>query len=242
MSEAAKKEVVWITGGGSGIGLAIAIRLAQDGHAVAISGRDERKLSQAAMEIERKTHANVFAVSADVTKATDVHRCVKAIQDHFERDISILVSNAGISPFNTFSETSTEEFDEVIAINLKGGFLTARAVLPGMYAAGRGAIVEILSVASEKAFKGGAAYIASKFGMRGFTDALREEARKHNVRVIAVLPGATETALWDEDERIKYHSRMMQPEDVAMIVGGALNLPERALAEEIRLRPIGGDL
>jgi NADP-dependent 3-hydroxy acid dehydrogenase YdfG len=99
-----------------------------------------------------------------------------------------------------------------------------------------------LSIASEKAFKGGAAYIASKFAMRGFTDSLREEARKHNVRVIAVLPGATETLLWDEDERAKYHARMMQPEDIASVVCAALKMPERALVEEIRMRPIGGDL
>jgi 3-oxoacyl-[acyl-carrier protein] reductase len=235
-------EVVWITGGGSGIGLAIAKRLAAEGHRIAITGRTISKLEQASDEIKILAGSEVFTVVGDVSVANDVERCVSEIVEHFGESISLLVSSAGISPFTLFSETSVEEFDEVIAVNLKGGFLVAKAVLPGMYAAGRGTIVEILSIASEKAFKGGASYIASKFAMRGFTDSLREEARKHNVRVIAILPGATETELWDESERVEHHERMMQPEDVANVICDALKLSSRALIEEIRMRPIGGDL
>ncbi|HET6511411.1 MAG TPA: SDR family NAD(P)-dependent oxidoreductase, partial [Candidatus Kapabacteria bacterium] len=103
-------------------------------------------------------------------------------------------------------------------------------------------IVQLLSIASIKAFAGGAAYIASKFGALGLTNSLREEAREYNVKVIAVLPGATETPLWDAQEREKHHERMMQPEDIASTVIHLLQQPDRMLAEEIVLRPIGGDL
>ncbi len=242
MNSSRVNEIVWITGGGSGIGLAIATKLIAEGHGVAISGRNEAKLNVAADTLRQFPGANVLTIKGDVSNSQDVDRAVQKIREHFGRDTTVLVNCAGISPFTLFSETSVAEFDEVIATNLKGGFLTAKAVLPAMYKANRGTIAELLSIASEKAFKGGASYIASKFAMRGFTDALREEARKHNVRVIAVLPGATETSLWDEAERVKFHERMMQPEDIAAMVCDALRLPARALVEEIRMRPIGGDL
>jgi 3-oxoacyl-[acyl-carrier protein] reductase len=156
--------------------------------------------------------------------------------------VDILVNNAGISPFTKFSETSIEEFDEVIDINLTGYFLAVREVLPSMYERKQGAVVQMLSIASTKAFAGGAAYIASKFGALGLTNSLREEARKHNVKVIAILPGATETPLWGVEEREKFHERMMQPEDIALTVVQLLDQPDRMLTEEIVLRPIGGDL
>ena len=109
-------------------------------------------------------------------------------------------------------------------------FLTSREVIADMYARKSGAIVQILSVASIKGYKNGAAYVASKFASLGFTNALREEAREHGVRVIAVFPGATETELWNEHQREKYHERMMQPEDIAQEILTALKAPSRAFS------------
>ena len=121
-------------------------------------------------------------------------------------------------------------------------FLTSREVLPAMYERKSGAIVQLISIAGIKAFKNGAAYVASKFASHGFTNSLREEARKHGVRVIAVFPGATETELWHAEQRAQYHDRMMQPEDVASAIVHALHQPGRTLIEEIVLRPIQGDI
>jgi len=235
-------EIIWITGGSSGIGFALGMRLAALGHAVAISGRDESKLANAARLIHERTKESLFWIKCDVTSEREIAHAHQLIVEHFAGDISMLIISAGVSPFPSFSETSVEEFDTVIRTNLIGAFLVAKAVLPAMYHANRGAVVSMLSIASEKAFKGGAAYVASKFALRGFTDSLREEARKHNVRVIGVLPGATGTELWDEASRKEFHDRMMQPEDIAEIILAALKTPERALVEEIRIRPIGGDL
>jgi NADP-dependent 3-hydroxy acid dehydrogenase YdfG len=228
-------QVAWVTGGTSGIGLEITRVLIQRGIRVAVTGRDQSKLDRTAREL------GVLTLQCDMSNEQDVREAHAAIVSQLG-PVDILINNAGISPFSKFSETSVEEFDQVIDINLTGYFFAAREVIPSMYERKQGAIVQLLSIASIKAFAGGAAYIASKFGALGLTNSLREEARKHNVKVIAVLPGATETPLWDLEEREKFHERMMQPEDIAITVVQLLDQPDRMLTEEIVLRPIGGDL
>lgn len=230
-----KGQIAWVTGGTSGIGLEIAREFTSRGIRVAVTGRDQSKLDRTAAKL------GILALQCDMSSEHDVKSAYSRIVSELG-PIDILVNNAGISPFTKFSETSIEEFDEVIDINLTGYFLAAREVLPSMYEREQGAIVQLLSIASIKAFAGGAAYIASKFGALGLTNSLREEARKHNVKVIAILPGATETPLWGADEREKFHERMMQPQDIALTVVQLLEQPDRMLTEEIVLRPIGGDL
>lgn len=235
------RPIAWILGGSRGIGFACAEALARDGFRVVISGRDVGRLREACGKLQ-DFGVEVYGEPCDITSEESVHAAYIAIAMTFGAAPHVLINSAGISPWSVFSETTTEEFDEVIATNTRGVFLTSREVLPAMYERGDGAIVQILSVASIKAYKNGAAYVASKFATLGFTNALREEAREHGVRVIAVLPGATETELWDEAERTQFHERMMQPEDIALSVLHALKQPRRALVEEILLRPIGGDL
>jgi short-subunit dehydrogenase len=111
-----------------------------------------------------------------------------------------------------------------------------------MIVKGKGTIVQMLSIASTKAFAGGTAYGASKFAALGMTNALREDVRDKNIKVIAVMPGATETPTWDDEELDEFRHRMMQPQDIAKAIVEILSHHERALVEEIVLRPIGGDL
>jgi 3-oxoacyl-[acyl-carrier protein] reductase len=235
------KPLAWIVGGSRGIGFACAELLAAEGYAIALSGRDERALNEAASRLS-VNGAEVFSVVCDISIEEQVKAGYKTIVNHFGRAPDVLINSAGISPWSTFTETSTKEFDEVLAINTRGMFLTSRDVLADMYERKSGAIVQMLSVAALKGYKNGAAYVASKFASLGFTNALREEARQHGVRVIAVFPGATETELWSEHQREKYHERMMQPEDIAQEIIAALKTPSRALVEEIIIRPIHGDL
>jgi short-subunit dehydrogenase len=235
------KPLVWIVGGSGGIGFACAESLGAEGYAIALSSKTKSALDTAA----EKLHGSGFDAAlfvCDITNEENVTSAYREIKRTFGHAPDVLINSAGISPWSTFTETSIEEFDEVLAINTKGMFLTSREVLADMYARRSGAIVQMLSVASIKGYKNGAAYVASKFASLGFTNALREEARQHGVRVIAVFPGATETELWSERQREKYHERMMQPEDIAQQIVVALNAPERALVEEIIMRPITGDL
>ena len=234
-----EQRIAWILGGSRGIGFACAEALAKEGYRLALSSRNEAQLAEA---IAKLPGEDAKAIVCDITIEESVKSAHARIVSEFGTAPHLLINSAGISPWSTFSETSTEEFDSVIATNTRGIFLTSREVLSAMYERTEGAIVQVLSVASIKAYRNGAAYVASKFAALGFTNALREEARAHGVRVIAVLPGATETELWDHASRTEFHDRMMQPEDIAMAIVHALKQPSRALIEEILIRPIGGDL
>ncbi len=182
-----------------------------------------------------------MALCCDVTSESSVEEAMAIIVA--ERGaVDVLINCAGVFPGETFTETSLATFDQTIETNLIGTFLAARAVLPAMYERKSGVIIDMLSVASEKAFVNGAAYVASKHAALGFTRALREEARKFGVKVIAFLPGATETPAWSEEMREEHRDRMMQPSDIALLVRQVLEQPERMITEEITIRPIGGDL
>jgi 3-oxoacyl-[acyl-carrier protein] reductase len=235
------REIAWITGGTSGIGLACATELAKSGRRIAISGRDTKKLERALTQVE-EFDPDAIAMRCDVTKEEDVTATVKEIENVFGSAPDILINNAGISPYGNIEDMSIETFDLVIDTNLIGNFLCAKAVIPAMIVKGKGTIVQMLSIASTKAFAGGTAYGASKFAALGMTNALREDVRDKNIKVIAVMPGATETPTWDDEELDEFRHRMMQPQDIAKAIVEILSHHERALVEEIVLRPIGGDL
>jgi NADP-dependent 3-hydroxy acid dehydrogenase YdfG len=232
------KPIAWITGASQGIGYACAEALGAQGYSLALSARNTDSLEAARTKLG--SDAKIFP--CDVALESDVKSAYQSIAREFAEAPHVLINCAGISPWDTFRETSVETFDAVIATNVRGMFLTSREVLPAMYERKSGTIVQLISIAGIKAFKNGAAYVASKFAARGFTESLREEARKHGVRVIAVFPGATETPLWHEEQRQQYHDRMMQPEDIANAIVHALSQPDRTLIEEIVLRPIQGDI
>jgi NAD(P)-dependent dehydrogenase (short-subunit alcohol dehydrogenase family) len=234
-------QIAWITGASKGIGLACAKALASQGMHVVMSSRHRQELIDAVTKI-RQDGYDARAVQCDVSNEEDVDWAIKSIIKAYGQGPDILINNAGISPYYDIEEMTTEIFDSVIATNLTGNFLCAKAVLPEMIRKGSGTIIQMLSIASVKAFAGGTAYGASKFGALGFTNALREEVRDKGIKVVAVMPGAVETSAWDEQERDAYHSRMMQPEDIAQAVSDILRQPQRTMIEEIVIRPIGGDL
>jgi NAD(P)-dependent dehydrogenase (short-subunit alcohol dehydrogenase family) len=238
-----EKQIVWITGASSGIGLACAKALALSGppRRVVMSSRNRPELIKVAGEI-RATGGDARAVQCDVSSEEDVDWAIRSMIKVYGEGPDILINNAGTSPYHDIEDMTPEIFDRIIATNLTGNFLCAKAVLPEMIRKGRGTIIQMLSIASIKAFAGGTAYGASKFGALGFTNALREEVRDKGIKVIAVMPGAVETSAWDEEERAEFHDQMMQPEDIEQAIVDILNQPQRTLVEEIILRPIGGDL
>lgn len=236
-----EQDLVWITGASSGIGKAIAYRLAAEGKIVVLSARRLDVLQEIITGI-RQAGGHAAALQCDVSKENDVDWAIKSIKKNFGEGPDILINNAGISPYQNIEDTTTAIFDEVIETNLVGNFLCAKAVLPEMLRKERGVIIQMLSIASTKAFAGGVAYGASKFGALGFTNALREEVRQKGIKVVAVMPGAVETEAWSFEERQNNRHRMMQPEDIAASISNILKDPHRMLSEEIVLRPIGGDL
>jgi short-subunit dehydrogenase len=137
-----------------------------------------------------------------------------------------------------------EDFDNILAVNLRGPFLTMKAVINGMIERKSGIIININSVAAKKTFTNSTAYSASKAGLLAMTSSLREEVRQYGIKIIDILPGATDTDIWSDKAREKYSHRMMQAGDVADSIMSILKLAlnERIMPEEITLRPTLGDL
>ncbi len=228
-----------ITGANRGIGLAIARALGRERCHLIITGRDERALSLARQELE-KFNVPVLAQSCDV-RSPDSVDYLFALVRQLRQPLDILINNAGIGhPSRTVDQMPYPTWMNVIDTNLTGLFLVTQAALAVMK---RGStIVNNLSIAAERVFRGSAAYNASKHGALGFTDTLREELRPKGIRVIALLPGATDTAIWDALWPKAPRRKMMSPETVAQAVVDALRLSGNATAEKILVMPSGGTL
>jgi NAD(P)-dependent dehydrogenase (short-subunit alcohol dehydrogenase family) len=181
--------VALVTGGNRGIGRAIALRLAQDGFALCITGRDRQALEETARELEGRG-AEVVAVEADVSREEDVARLVERATA--EGPLAALVNNAAVAgPTLPVHELPADEFVAVLGANLVGPFLVARHALPGMIERRAGSIVNIGSVAGVQAYPLRSPYAASKWGLVGLTLTLAAEAGPHGIRVNLVAPGPT---------------------------------------------------
>jgi NAD(P)-dependent dehydrogenase (short-subunit alcohol dehydrogenase family) len=228
-----------ITGANRGIGLTIARALAREGCNLIITGRDERALVKARTELE-KLNVQVLAQSCDVRSPDSVDYLFALVRG-MHKPLDILINNAGIGhPNRTVGELPYRIWMEVIDTNLNGLFLITQAALAVMK---RGStIVNNLSIAAERVFPGSAAYNASKHGALGFTNTLREELRPKGIRVIALMPGATDTAIWDTLWPKAPRRKMMSAETVARTVVDALRLPENATLEKVVVMPSSGTL
>ncbi len=215
-----EKKIAIVTGGGAGIGKAIATAFAREGANVVIAGRDSRKLERAAAEIG----SHCLPIAADVSKADDVRKLTAAAIEKFKR-IDILVNNAGILLPGTAESLSEEDFDQTFAVNVRGLWMLSRAVLPQMRAGGGGSIVNIGSVLSTLGARNRVAYAASKGAVLAMTRAMALDHAAENIRVNCICPGIVETELvarfnMDESarrQRVAMHpvGRFGQPEDVA---------------------------
>jgi 3-oxoacyl-[acyl-carrier protein] reductase len=235
----AQRPVAVITGGGSGIGLAMARIFAAAGYSVLITGRDAKRLQKAAANIPADKK-QVTGIPCDVRDSASVERLFREVGKHHST-IDVLINNAGVAhSLAPVDQLSIETWREVIDTNLTGTFLVTRAALPLMRAGGT--IVNNLSVAALQPFAGMAAYNASKFGALGFTHALREDLRKRGIRVLALLPGATNTEIWSQFWPDAPKEKMISAETVAQAVLHAVLAPPNTAIEEIRIGPAAGVL
>jgi NADP-dependent 3-hydroxy acid dehydrogenase YdfG len=230
-------KVVVITGASSGIGLSIAQALVAENVLLALAARNPDKLAETADRL-RAAGGRVLAVPADVTREADCRALVAAVTDEFGR-LDVLVNNAGYAPPASLLDTTEEIWDATVDVCLKGVYLMTRAVLPPMLAQGGGTVVNISSVAGKYGFENRTAYCAAKWGVHGFTEALRVELGDQNIRAYLVCPGAVSTPWWDtinnpQPEDIM--QRMIRPEEVAEAVRYLLNQPGRLQIDEIVMK------
>jgi len=229
--ESLSRDVALVTGGGSGIGRAIALRLSAAGARVGVLGRRRELLEQVAREIADGGGSAVTLV-ADVTQRTAVDAAVERLFDEWG-SISLLVNNAGSGRSAPFTKTSAELWNEMLGVNLTGAYHVTRAVVPQMINAARGRIVSIASVAGLKGYPYISAYCAAKHGLIGLTRALAVELAGKNITVNAVCPGYVETPMTEQTlAAIREHTGRSRDEAWSEL---AAHSPQRRMfdAEEI---------
>jgi 3-oxoacyl-[acyl-carrier protein] reductase len=218
-----------VTGGSRGIGLAIARALAARGARVAITGRDQRHLDEAAAGAPA-----LHPIRADISRAAAAASAIDAAAQTLG-GLDVLINNAGIGGFANVADMPVEQWQQIIDTNLSGVFYCTHAALPHLRRRGAGWIINISSLASVNPFVGGAAYCASKAGLNAFGEALMQEVRYDNIRVSTVMPGSVATGFGGRPATGQEWKTA--PEDIAEIVIDLLTFPARSLPSRVEVRP-----
>jgi len=229
-----RPKLALITGASRGLGLAIAEALSERGFHLILTARDQRSLNRLVGRLPNST-----AIACDIRDPQSVALLATLVRKR--KRLDVLINNAGIAgPARPIATLDYATWREVIDTNLHGTFLVTHAMLPFL---GKGSvIVNNLSVAARTAFPEMAAYNTSKRGLLAFTETLREELRPRAVRVVALLPGATDTAIWKQFWPAAPRRRMMSAATVAQAVADALALPANANIDELVITPSSGSL
>ena len=235
-----KPPLILITGASQGIGAAIAKTFAKElkGVRLALVARNPTGL-QATEKACAKLGAKAGVYECDVSNAESVALMAGAVIRSFG-PVDVLINNAGAFTMAPFVDTKVDEFDRMIAVNLRSAFLVTQAFLPAMLKRKSGDIFFMSSIAGLGAYPNAAAYCAAKFGVSGLAKVLRAETKDHGVRVCCVHPGATWSPSW-EKSGVK-PERIMPAEDIARAILDVHRLSRRTVVEEIILRPQLGDV
>lgn len=229
-----------VTGGGSGVGQATAIALANAGWRVAILGRRADTLEETA-RLAGDGGARIVPIACDIGDHDTVAKAAQRVLAEFG-EVEVLVNAAGTNaPKRALEVLSLEDYRAMMDANLHGAYYCVQAFLPGMRARGSGTIVNVVSDAGKQASpKAGPAYVMSKFGMAGLTQSINAEERGRGVRACAIFPGDIDTPLLAKRPVVpdaEARARMMKPEDIAECILLCINLPPRVVVEEMLVRP-----
>ena len=227
-----------ITGASTGIGKHVSIKLSENNYNVILISRDKDKLNEVKKEI-KSLGKSCQLIAGDISKESSFDNIFSKVNKI--NNIDILINNAGIGIFNKIENISCKEWNQQIDTNLKGSFLMTRHIVPQMIKNKTGKIVFINSIAGINAYPYSSAYVASKFGLRGFSSSLREELREHNIKVISVHPGAVDTPFWNNITADFPRKHMLSSIDVASSIVHAVLAPNNVVQEEIVIRRTAGD-
>lgn len=230
-----REQVAVVTGAARGIGEAVALRLAGMGARVVLTARDSERLQQVHASIEAQG-GQAIVLPCDLTDASAVAALGERVGQQCGR-CDILVNNAGIGVLRKpLIDLSIDEWDQMMDTNLRGPYLTIRALAPLMIAARSGHIINISSLAGRNALPEGAAYAASKWGLNGLTYSVAEELRQFNVRASVIAPGSVNTQFGGRGST-KDRTRIIQPADVAQVVAMLVTQAPTSFVSEVLLRP-----
>ena len=231
------KPIAIITGASTGIGRSLAIKLSNQ-YLVYLISRNTENLNETKELINAQNNECKVIVS-DISKTESINDIYSQIK-HKEK-IELLVNNAGIGVFKNISDTTIDDWDNTINTNLKGSFLMTKLIIDNFKSKKLGKIVFISSVAGLQPYKNSTAYVSSKYGLRGFSSALREELREFNIKVITVFPGAVNTPIWNDKNMNELRKNMMDSDDLSQIIVNAINASNNCVTEEITIRRTAGD-
>ncbi len=227
-----KNKVALITGGTKGIGYGVAEKLIAQGVRVAITGRTKSTVEEAAKALG--DDSQVLGIESNVRSMEDEQNAVQAVLDKWGQ-LDIMIANAGVGHFASIDDMTTEQWNDVIDINLTGVFHSTKAALPALKQS-KGYLITIASLAGTNFFAKGAAYNASKFGLVGFTQAVMLDVRSAGVKVTTIMPGSVAT-YFNGHVPSDADSWKIQPEDIGQMIVDLLKLPARSLPSKIEVRP-----
>jgi 3-oxoacyl-[acyl-carrier protein] reductase len=226
--------IVLITGGTRGIGYAVAEEFTSLADNVAIIGTTADGVASAQRALSEDS-GQVLGIVCDVRSPMSVQSAIDSVVARFG-GLDVLVNCAGVGVGRTVAEMSHEEWDRIISTNLSGVFNCCKAALPHLRKRGAGWIVNVSSLSSTGPFAGGAAYVASKAGVNAFSDALMQEVRDENIRVMTVLPGSVATGFNNREPGAGSDWKLL-PEDVARVIVDLVDYPPRSLPSRVEIRP-----
>jgi len=229
-----------VTGAGSGVGQSIALKLAQQGWRVALVGRRAGALGET-LQLAGPLAKQFLVCPCDIGEQPAVAKMAATVLAEF-KDVEVVVNAAGTNaPKRSLEVLSLDDYHAMMNTNLHGAYYCVQAFLPQMRARQSGTIINIVSDAGKQASpKAGPAYVMSKFGMAGLNQAINAEERPHGIRASAIFPGDIDTPLLDKRPLVPdatARARMMKPEDIADCALLCINLPARAVVEEMLVRP-----
>ena len=226
-------KVALITGASGGIGSAIAQRFAESGISLALCGRSEEKLAKTRADAEA-LGVPTMIYTGDLTKDGAAEACVQAVLAHFGR-LDILVNNAGMALSCPFEQTSAEQFDQIMALNVRAPYFLCQAVLPALRQSDHATILNIASVVGHKGYPLQSAYAASKHALIGMSKSLANEVYQDDIRVHIIAPGAVFTDMVRISRPDLTGEGMILAEDIAEIAAFFVEHSTNAIIDEIEV-------
>ena len=231
---------VLVTGASRGLGAALTHELLVRGHHVVMTARGESELSQATQALRLQFGERVSFIAADLSDPAVAQQLVAQVEQRFGA-LDALINNAGIGTYKPLVDWSAAEVTACVNVNLLAPMLLAQAVLPGMMARRSGYIVNVASDLARRPLAKMAPYVASKFGLLGFSGSVLREAKVHGVKVSAVLPGIIDTAFNGAVQGSKEETWALRPEALASQIAALFDLPENVIVDELTIHPLHQD-
>jgi len=227
-------KTVFITGATKGIGLGIAEACLNEGMKVLINSRSEDSVNKTVESLNKQFPDKVIGFAGNVTELTEMSSAVELINKTWGQ-LDVVIANAGVGHFASIESLTSEQWNEVIDVNLTGVFNTIKASVESLKTS-KGYFITIASLAGTNFFAKGAAYNASKFGLVGFTQAVMMDLRQYDIKCTTIMPGSVSTH-FNNNTPSDSDAWKIQPEDIGQVTVDLLKIPARTLPSKVEIRP-----